>query len=189
MHETITRIIDESIATKQKVREQLVPRIQRAAMTIIDAYRKGNKLLICGNGGSAADAQHFAAELVVKLEGEHQRAFPAIALNANTSNLTAIGNDFGYEHAFSRQVEALGTAGDVLIAITTSGNSPNVLLAIGQARKQGVKVIGLLGRDGGKAAPLCDQSIIVPATDTGRIQESHIMIIHALCKLVVEALQ
>jgi D-sedoheptulose 7-phosphate isomerase len=188
MHEAITRIIDESIAAKQQVRERLVPHIARAAMLITEALRKGGKLLVCGNGGSAADAQHFAAELVVKLEGESQRAFPAIALNANTSSLTAIGNDFGYEHAFSRQVEALGVPGDVLVAITTSGNSPNVLKAIEQARSKRLTVIGLLGRDGGKAAALCDHAVIVPAKDTGRIQESHIMIIHALCKLVVEAL-
>jgi D-sedoheptulose 7-phosphate isomerase len=189
MREMITRIIDESIATKHQVKERLVPDIEASAHAIIEAFRKGGKLLTCGNGGSAADAQHFAAEMVCKLEGETQKAFPAISLTVDTSNMTAIGNDFGYDRVFARQVEALGRPGDVLFAITTSGNSSNVLAAIEMAKAKGMKVIGLLGKDGGKARSICDHSIIVPAANTGRVQESHIMIIHILSKLIVEALK
>jgi D-sedoheptulose 7-phosphate isomerase len=143
----------------------------------------GNKLIVFGNGGSAADAQHIAAELTGRYE-THRRALPAIALTTDTSALTAIANDFGYEQVFARQVEALARAGDVVLAISTSGNSTNVNLAIERARDRGCKVIGLTGKGGGTMAGRCDVTIVVPADVTSRIQEVHITVGHILCGAV-----
>lgn len=187
MRAGIEQGIKDSIATKQAVLSQLVPLIENTGKVLIDALKKGNKLLICGNGGSAADAQHFAAELIGRYEKE-RRSLPAIALTTDSSNLTAIGNDYGYEDVFARQVAGLGNKGDVLVAITTSGKSPNVLKAIDVARQKGISVIGLTGKDGGLMNDLPITNIIIPSQSTSRIQESHILIIHLWCKLVEDAL-
>ena len=186
MSEKVRQIISDSIKAKEKLLE-LSPNIEKTAEIMINSLRNGNKILACGNGGSAADAQHFAAELVCRFEKD-RKPLPAIAFNANTSNLTAIGNDYGFDDIFSKQVEAFGREGDVLVAITTSGNSPNVLKAIEKAKKAKLKIIGLTGKDGGKMKGLCDHEIIVPSSNTARIQESHITIIHAWCKLIEEEL-
>lgn len=175
--------LQESIQTKQKVLQTLVPVIAQAADLIIASLEAGKKVLLCGNGGSAADCQHVAAELVGKLFVK-RRALPAISLTTDTSNLTALANDFGYEVVFSRQLEALGHAGDVLIAISTSGNSPNVLEAVKTARAMGVRSIGLSGRGGGALHKAVDLSIVVPSENTQRIQESHLTIEHILCELI-----
>jgi D-sedoheptulose 7-phosphate isomerase len=137
----------------------------------------GGKLLICGNGGSASDAQHFAAEIVGRFEQE-RRAFPALALTTDTSILTAVGNDYGYDEVFARQVAGLGRPDDLLIGISTSGRSENVLRAVRRARSLGMKCVGLLGKDGGPLKPLVDRAIVVPGDTTARIQESHIFILH-----------
>jgi len=181
--EEIQKRIDASIETKQAVREQLVPVISQAAQMIIESLEAGGKLLLFGNGGSAADAQHVAAELIGKLF-VLRRALPAIALTTDSSNLTALGNDFGFEAIFERQIEALGISGDVAFAISTSGNSPNVLKGVEMAKSKGVKTIGLSGKDGGSLAQAVDLSIVVPADNTQRIQESHLTIEHILCELI-----
>jgi len=159
----------------------------RAAGLVADAFATGGQLLVCGNGGSAADAQHIAAEFVGRYLKE-RTPFPAIALNANSSAVTAIGNDYGFDEVFARQVRAHGRAGDVLLAITTSGDSPNVLRAVEAAREAGMSVIGLTGRDGGALAALCDVCLTVPVKSTPRIQEAHILIAHVFCGLVEDAL-
>lgn len=155
---------------------------------ISKAIINGNKLLICGNGGSAADSQHIATELVGRYEQE-RRGLPAIALTVDTSALTAIGNDYGFERVFARQVEALANVGDVLIGITTSGNSPNVLAAIMTANKIGCKTIGLTGANGKKLAGLCHSTVLVPSKRTSRIQEAHITIGHIWCEMVEMEIQ
>jgi D-sedoheptulose 7-phosphate isomerase len=157
--------------------------IQQCADLILETLEKGNKILICGNGGSAADAQHIAAEFVGRYETE-RKALPAIALTTDTSALTALANDYGFERIFARQVEALGNPGDLLIALSTSGNSPNVTAAVMSARQIGCKTIGLTGSGGKKLASLCDACILVPAARTARIQEAHITIGHIWCELV-----
>ena len=153
------------------------PLVEAAARRMGAALRKGGKLLIAGNGGSAADAQHFAAELVGRFQAD-RRALPCVALTTDTSCLTAIGNDFGFKDVFARQVEALARPEDVFVGISTSGNSENILRAVTQARTRGIPSIALLGRDGGGLAPLADQAVIVPHTVTARIQEAHIFILH-----------
>jgi D-sedoheptulose 7-phosphate isomerase len=169
--------------TIQKVIDTLVPDIEQACELIAAAIKSGNKVLIAGNGGSAADAQHIAAELSGRFV-KHRKALPGIALTTDTSALTAIANDYGYEHVFSRQVEALARPGDLFIGISTSGNSEVVLKALRTARELGCKTLGLSGRDGGKMTGLCDLNIIVPADVTARIQEMHILIGHILCQAV-----
>ena len=165
----------------------LTPLIAEMGSLISDALANGNKLLVMGNGGSAADSQHFVAEIVGRFKME-RKALPAVALSTDTSILTAIGNDYGFESIFSRQVEALAKPGDVVVGLSTSGNSPNVLKALNAAREQGCRTIGLLGRDGGTISPICDLALVVPSTDTPRIQEGHITIIHILCDLVEKEL-
>jgi D-sedoheptulose 7-phosphate isomerase len=157
--------------------------IEQAGRLICDALRAGNKILLCGNGGSAADAQHIAAELVGRYERQ-RRAFPAVALTTDTSALTALSNDYGYEEVFARQVQALATAGDVLIAISTSGKSPNVIKAVERARAIDCKTIGLTGCSGEPLASNCDLAIVVPSERTSRIQEAHITIGHLWCEMV-----
>ncbi|OGD75470.1 MAG: phosphoheptose isomerase [Candidatus Coatesbacteria bacterium RBG_13_66_14] len=179
------RLAAENLA---KVADELAGPVARAAEIIIEALQAGRKVLLCGNGGSAADAQHFAAELVGRFETE-RRPLPAVALSANTSNLTAIGNDYGFDEVFARQVDALGRARDVLVAISTSGGSPNVLSAVTAAREKKMKVVALAGRDGGKLAPLADAAVVVRGVRTCRIQEGHITCIHVICRLVDEAIQ
>jgi len=162
---------------------QMWDKIEKAAKIIIDSFEKGGKLMICGNGGSAADAQHIAAELVARFKKE-RKALPAIALTTNTSILTAVSNDYGYDVTFKRQVEALAKKGDVLLAISTSGNAKNVLEAVKFADKIGVKTIALTGGTGGALAKIAKFSIIAPSGDTPRIQESHMVIYHTLCELI-----
>lgn len=155
--------------------------LRRAVMLIRDAFAAGRRLFICGNGGSAADAQHFAAELTGRFEKE-RRGYPATALSTDTSALTSIGNDYGFDQVFARQLEALAMRGDVLVAISTSGNSPNVVKAVEQAHALGVRTIGLLGRDGGVCAEGVDVPLVVGVPRTARIQEAHVLILHLLCE-------
>jgi len=179
----ISTIVANSIDTKRQFFDSHGADVERAAEIICAALKSGNKLLIFGNGGSAADAQHIAGELVNKFL-QQRRALPAIALTTDGGVLTCIANDTGFENVFARQIEALGNRGDVCLAISTSGQSPNIVVACEQARSQSIKVIGLLGRDGGKVAPLCDLALIVPSDDTQRIQETHNLVGHILCELV-----
>jgi D-sedoheptulose 7-phosphate isomerase len=167
--------------------EDSAPELSRAAGLIADAFASGGRLLACGNGGSAADAQHIAAEFVGRYMKE-RAPFSAIALHANTSALTAIGNDYGFDEVFARQVRAHGRAGDVLLAISTSGSSPNVLAAVAAAREVGMTVVGLAGSDGGTLAPMCDVCLTVAGAVTPRVQEAHILLAHVLCGLVEDAL-
>lgn len=183
MRETIIRQLEESAGIKRMMAQGLADTIADAARKIIDAYQAGGKVLLIGNGGSAADAQHIAAELVGRFERE-RAGLPAIALSADTSLLTALANDYGYESVFSRQIEALASDKDILIAITTSGNSPNILKAVATARSKGVTAIGLTGSGGGKLKDLADLTIIVPSSNTARIQEAHTTIGHIICHLV-----
>jgi D-sedoheptulose 7-phosphate isomerase len=175
--------LEASARVKLAVAETLAEPIARAGEWVAAAYRSGGKTLLFGNGGSAADAQHIAAEWVGKL-GPDRAALPSIALSANTSDLTAIGNDYGFERVFARGIEAHGRAGDVAIAISTSGNSPNVIAAVEEAHRRGLRTIGLLGKGGGKLAGLVELPLVVPSSDTQRIQECHIAIGHAIAELV-----
>lgn len=177
----------QSIQTKQEVLAQQVAVLAEIAEMCVEALQQGRKLLFCGNGGSAADSQHLAGELVSRYR-TNRRALPAIALTTDTSILTSAGNDFGYEHTFARQVEALGVPGDVLIAISTSGNSPNVLLAAETARARGLKAVGFTGKTGGKLKALVDLCFCVPSTNTPRIQETHITAGHAICDIIEQQL-
>jgi len=163
------------------------PLIAEMGSLISAALTNGNKLLVMGNGGSAADSQHFVAEIVGRFKME-RKALPAVALSTDTSILTAIGNDYGFESIFSRQVEALAAPGDIVVGLSTSGNSPNVLKALKVARERGCRTVGLLGKDGGSIRTVCDLALVVPSTDTPRIQEGHITIIHIVCDLVEKAL-
>ena len=165
----------------------LAPVIQEAAGLVAVTLSQGGKLMLCGNGGSAADSQHLAAELTGRFLKDRP-PLAAVALSTDTSALTCIANDYGFDDVFSRQVMSLGRKGDCLIAISTSGNSRNVLRAADSARAAGIRVIGLLGRDGGALRALCDLPIVVPSTTTARIQEAHIFIGHTLCAMVEEAL-
>jgi D-sedoheptulose 7-phosphate isomerase len=166
---------------------ELTPVIAQAAELCVAALAEGKRLYLCGNGGSASDAQHIAAELVGRFVGE-RRALPAVALNTDTSALTAIANDYGYHHVFRRQVEGLVQAGDVLIGISTSGRSENVRLALEAAQAQGARTVGLLGKDGGEIAPAVDVAVVVPSDTTARIQECHILIGHIWCDLIEQGL-
>ncbi|KAA6226737.1 MULTISPECIES: D-sedoheptulose 7-phosphate isomerase [unclassified Campylobacter] len=160
--------------------------ISRAGGLLVETLKMGGKILICGNGGSAADAQHFAAELSGRYKKERM-ALSAISLSTDTSALTAIGNDYGYEFVFSRQVLALAKKGDVLIGISTSGKSPNVLNALDEAKKIGLLCLGLSGKGGGFMNEKCDINLVVSSDDTARIQEMHILIIHSLCQIIDNA--
>ena len=162
---------------------QLLPAIVAVAEVLMRSIRGGGKIMLCGNGGSAADSQHIAAELIGRFKKE-RGAFAALALTTDTSILTCIGNDYSFEDIFARQVIGLAKAGDVLIGISTSGNSPNILKAVSEAKKAACVTVALAGRDGGKLAPLCDYSIVVPSNETPRIQEMHIMIGHIFCDLL-----
>ncbi|HJV34344.1 D-sedoheptulose 7-phosphate isomerase [Geomonas sp.] len=166
---------------------ELAPAIESAVSLLVEALGAGNKVLVMGNGGSAADAQHLAAEIVGRFKLE-RRALPAIAFTTDTSILTAVGNDYGFDRVFSRQVEALAVPGDVVIGISTSGNSPNVQIALEAAIEKGCRTVALLGKDGGSIAKLVELPLIVPSNDTPRIQEGHITIIHIVCDLVERAL-
>lgn len=183
LNERVAAHFQESIQVKQMAVEVMSQAAAQAAQVLFDALAEDGKILVCGNGGSAADAQHFAAELTGRFERERME-LAALALTTDTSALTAIGNDYGFDHIFSKQVRALGRPGDVLIGISTSGNSANVIEAIRAAHERDIKVIAFTGRDGGKiAAMLKDSDILlnVPYPRTARIQEVHLLLIHALC--------
>jgi D-sedoheptulose 7-phosphate isomerase len=185
----VRKSIEASIAAKQCLLEnpELLGTVSRVAEVLIQAFRAGNKVLLFGNGGSAADAQHIAAELVGRFAFDRP-ALPALALSVNTSCLTAIGNDYGFDLAFSRQLEALGRRGDVAIGISTSGNSPNVLRAMTTATQMGLRTVGMTGAKGSKLAEVVEHCICVPATETPRIQECHILIGHIISELVEKEL-
>ena len=173
----------DSIAVKQEAEKILPQQVARGIVAMTDCLRAGGKVMACGNGGSAADAQHFAAELIGRFERERQE-LAAIALTTDTSILTAVGNDYSYDEIFSKQVRGLGKNGDILIGISTSGNSKNVVKAIEAAKKMGIEIIALTGNGGGKIATLLDADDIhlcAPSTRTARIQETHLVLLHALC--------
>lgn len=179
----LRRSLEEHLQVVQATLQSQLGEIERAGALLRDTLQQGHKVLICGNGGSAADAQHIAAELVGRYERQ-RRAWPAIALSTDTSALTAISNDYGYEEVFARQVEALAVAEDVLLALSTSGTSANVLKAVKKARELGCKTIALTGVGGERLASLCDLAVMVPATRTARVQECHITIGHLWCELI-----
>ena len=176
----IMRELRESASLKVHVAETQGASIQAMIECIWESMQQGGKLLICGNGGSAADAQHLATECMVRLEAE-RAPLPAIALTTDTSLLTAAGNDYGFETIFARQVAGLGRPGDVLLAISTSGNSPNVVCAVEEAHRRGLRTLGLLGRDGGRLKDMVHIVLVIPSSNTQRIQEVHITIGHILC--------
>ena len=177
------RSLQEHLTTMELLLASKLNDIDVAGQLIWDALKRGNKILLCGNGGSAADAQHIAAELVGRYE-QQRRAFPAVSLTTDTSALTSIGNDYGFEEIFARQVEALAVSGDVLIAISTSGKSANVIKAADQARAIGCKTIALSGCSGEPLSSRCDLAVVVPSDRTSRVQEGHITIGHIWCEIV-----
>jgi D-sedoheptulose 7-phosphate isomerase len=186
LHHRVAQHFAESIETKMRSAESMGPSIHRAAEVMLECLLAGGKILSCGNGGSAGDAQHFSAELLNRFEKERP-GLPAIAISTDTSTLTAIANDYDFNEIFSKQVSALGNAGDVLLAISTSGNSKNVLTAIDAAHERGMKVVAMTGRDGGTIAAALgvhDTEIRVPSERTARIQEVHLVVIHCLCDLI-----
>jgi D-sedoheptulose 7-phosphate isomerase len=180
--------LKEHLQAIQALLDLRMPEIEAAGNLIWEALKSSHKILLCGNGGSAADAQHIAAELVGRYE-QKRRAFPAISLTTDTSALTAVSNDYGYEQVFARQVEALAVAGDVLIAISTSGKSPSVVRAADQARGQGCKTIALTGCGGEPLTAHCDLAVVVPSDRTSRVQEAHITIGHLWCEMIDRALE
>ncbi len=185
----ITTTIQESINTKQLLAEQCAGIILECGEFLCETVKNNGLIMLCGNGGSAADSQHIAAELVVRLRGNvERRAIAAMALTVDTSILTAGGNDYGFNNVFSRQVEAFGKPGDVLIAITTSGTSPNIIRAVEEAHGKGVATIGLLGGTGGTLRDMCTKSVIVPSNVTARIQECHILIGHMWCEMIEDSI-
>ena len=186
MRDRIKDILLESIQVKEELLHAKLGQIVEIADLLIDALKKGAKLIIFGNGGSASDAQHIAAELVGRFQKE-RRGLAAISLTTNTSTITALANDYGYEVVFARQIEALGQKNDVVFGISTSGKAKNVASAIKQAKKMGLKTVALTGADGGELAKLADITLIVPSSVTARIQEAHITIGHILCELIEQA--
>ena len=187
MNQRIVDHFNHSAQTALASGESLADDILRASEAMLDTLDNGGKLLLCGNGGSATDAMHFSAELLVRFQKE-RKALPAVALVSDTATLTATGNDYAFDQIFSRQIEALATSGDHLVVITTSGNSPNILNAVAASRaKEGVRVTALTGRDGGTLASMLDQGdyeLRVPSDSTARIQEAHAIIIHCFCDLI-----
>ena len=184
--------LEEELKIHTRIMEQTVtqcsPVVNEIADCLVACFREGNKVMVCGNGGSAADSQHMVAEFVNRFRMD-RAALPAIALTVDTSILTAIGNDSSYEFTFSRQVEALGRPGDILAAISTSGGSPNILKALDVARERGVKTVGFTGEKGRQSmAPKCDLCLVVPSADTPRVQEVHEFIWHVICGMVEQAL-
>lgn len=189
MNKLIAKRIKETIEVKQAILEDpaLLQNISIAAERMIDVLKDGGKLVLCGNGGSASDAMHFAGELVGRFQKE-RTSWPALVLNSDPVAMSSIANDYDYSEVFSRQVDAFAHDKDILMGISTSGNSDNVLKAIKAARSKGAYTVGLLGHGGGKIAKEADLSIVVPSDVTARVQESHIVIIHILCELIEEAL-
>jgi len=189
MKNYIKEQIKHSFLTKQAIyeNEALLDTITEVSKRCVLVYKNGKKTLLAGNGGSAADAQHIAAELVGRY-GFDRPSIPSLALTTDTSNLTAIGNDYGYDQVFSRQLAGMGQEGDLFIGISTSGNSQNVLNAFGVAKEKGITTVALVGRDGGKMAKEADYAIVVPSSSTPRIQESHILIGHIICDIIEKEL-
>ena len=186
----VTQLFNDSLAVKQAALKTLVPSIVSAGRLMAGALKQNRKIMSCGNGGSAADSQHFSAELLNRFERE-RAPLAGIALTTDTSTLTSISNDYNYDEIFAKQVRALGQAGDVLLAISTSGNSPNVMRAMESAHEKGIHIVALTGHDGGKMAPLLktpDVEIRVLAKVTARIQEVHLLVLHCLCDLIDEQL-
>ena len=186
----IKKLFNESIKIKKEIlNSNILDVIENMGDEISNSIKNGGKIMLCGNGGSAADAQHLAAEMLIRLRPNYNReGVPAIALAQDVSTITACGNDFGFDRLFERVLESLGNSGDVLIAITTSGNSMNVIKAMQLAREMNIIVFGFLGAGGGKALELCDEAFLVPSSDTGRIQESHITAGHALMEYIEDQL-
>ena len=183
---TLRDHFEESLRVKQSALESILPAIAQAAESMVECLRNGHKILSCGNGGSAGDAQHFSSELINRFEMERP-PLPAIALTTESSTLTAIANDYSYDDVFAKQIKALGQAGDILLAISTSGNSTNVIRAIDAAQDRGMTIVALTGCDGGEIAPALapkDTEIRVPSGRTARIQEIHLLIIHCLCDVI-----
>jgi len=193
MDSLVRQLIDEQLKQSYEVKKKLLEdtkiktEIQEVAEKCVEVYRRGNKTLIAGNGGSASDSQHMAAELSGRFNFDRP-GLPSVALTANTSALTAIGNDYGYDKVFSRQLQADGAEGDMFIGLSTSGNSLNILKAIEECKKKGIVTVGLTGASGHKMAEVCDYCIMVPSKSTARIQECHILIIHLICAVVEESL-
>ena len=185
--ERVKKFLKDSGDLKHQVADTLAGEILKAAHTIRDCLSNGGKLLLMGNGGSAGDSQHIAAELIGRFKKE-RKAIPAIALTVDTSSLTALGNDYGFETIFERQLEALAQKNDAVIGISTSGNSENVVRALKKANALGAETIGLVGNDGGKIKEVANLSIVIPSNDTARIQEVHITIGHIICELIEEDL-
>jgi D-sedoheptulose 7-phosphate isomerase len=183
MINTIKEEFSSHLETINNVIGSMENDIEIASTIIVDALKNGNKVLLCGNGGSAADAQHIAAELTGRYKTE-RRGLPGIALTTDTSAITAIGNDYGYDRIFDRQVESLANKGDIIIGISTSGNSKNVVSALELGQELGCKTVGLTGRDGGAMNNVCDINIIVPSDNTPRIQEMHILFGHTICQII-----
>jgi len=183
MKNTIQEEFTSHLETINNVIGSMENDIEEASKIIVDALKNGNKILLCGNGGSAADAQHIAAELTGRYKTE-RRGLPGIALTTDTSALTAIGNDYGYDRVFDRQVESLANSGDVIIGISTSGNSKNVVSALKLGQELGCKTVGLTGRDGGAMNDVCDINMVVPSNNTPRIQEMHILFGHTICQII-----
>ena len=189
MIELITQRITDSINTKKNLltNSELLNITAKLSHEIVETIRNGNKLILCGNGGSASDALHFAGEIVGRFQRE-RNAWPAVVLNADVATMTAIANDYGYDEVFARQTEGHAKAGDLFIGISTSGNSENVYKAVEAAKKKGAKTAALLGRDGGKIAKVVDYPVIIPSKITARIQECHIMLIHIMCEIAEQEL-
>jgi D-sedoheptulose 7-phosphate isomerase len=183
MEDLVIGIFEESARLKKEFVYEYSEAILNLGILMAKRLKMGYKIMICGNGGSAADAQHFAAEIVGRFEKE-RKGYPAVALTTDTSALTAIGNDYGFEYIFSRQVEALGQKGDILVGISTSGNSKNVIKAVETAKNMGIFTVGFLGKDGGKLKEIVDTAFIVPHSKTARIQEVHLTLEHALCNII-----
>ena len=183
LKQTIKDEFSSHLKTITKVIETMEDSLVKASLLAVETLKNGNKILLCGHGGSAADAQHIAAELTGRYKRE-RRGLPGIALTTDTSALTAIGNDYGYDRVFDRQVEALANKGDLIIGISTSGNSQNVINALKKAKELDCKTLGFSGRDGGNMNNICDINLIVPSNDTPRIQEIHILIGHIICQII-----
>ena len=184
MKERINEVINEQIKNLEDLRNSdYADNLEKITQVIVKSLKKGGKVLIAGNGGSAADSQHISAELIGRFMKE-RKALPAIALTTDSSILTCMGNDYGYDAIFKRQVEGLGNKGDIFIGISTSGNSKNIVEAAEEANKKGLITIGLLGKDGGKLKEMCDYNITFPYKETARIQEHHIMTYHMMCEFI-----
>jgi D-sedoheptulose 7-phosphate isomerase len=183
MKKAIMEEFQSHLETIQSVIGTMEDDLEKASQMAVDTINRGNKVLLCGNGGSAADAQHIAAEFTGRYKTE-RRGLPAIALTTDTSALTAIGNDYGYDRVFDRQVEALANEGDLVIGISTSGNSKNVISALSLAKEMGCNTLGLSGRDGGAMNEVCDINLVVPSNNTPRIQEMHILFGHTICQCI-----